>query len=52
MLPLEEEIRLIGAFLQFPMEYWQLGKLSYQQRPHLRTLQKRLTASQLKPNSY
>ncbi|NLJ68103.1 MAG: phosphotransferase [Firmicutes bacterium] len=50
VLPLEaEEIRLIGAFLQFPMEYWQLGKLSYQRgRPHLRTLQKRLTASQAK----
>ncbi|NLA58727.1 MAG: phosphotransferase [Firmicutes bacterium] len=45
----EEEIRLIEAFLEFPMEYWQLGRISYQRgRPHLRALQKRLAVDQAK----
>ena len=37
----EEEIQLIGAFLAFPMEYWQLGKTHYLRgRSRLKALQK------------
>ncbi|HHV93103.1 MAG TPA: phosphotransferase [Firmicutes bacterium] len=41
----EEEIQLIGAFLAFPMEYWQLGKTHYLRgRSRLKALRKQLVA--------
>ena len=45
----EEEIRLIGALLEFPMEYWKLGRNTYQRgRPHVGALQGQLAADQAK----